>query len=100
MNLEILKLSLGFLSCVVFKSPVRSGFFPFLVKTATATGFPKLKNSATATGTVKDRSVPVSVGSTTGLNRFSLNRTLTGLSRSEPFFFFFFVLIYVYIHVI
>ena len=74
---------------LVFKSPVRSGFFPFLEETATATGFLKLKNSATATGTIKDRSVPVSFGSTTGLNWFSLNRTLTGLSRSEPFFFSF-----------
>ena len=83
---------------IVFKSPVRSGFFPFLEETATATGFLKLKNSATATGTVKDRSVPVSFGSTTGLNRFSLNRTLTGLSWSEPFFLFLFRFnLYIYI---
>ena len=84
----------------MFKSPVQSGFFPFLEETTTATGFLKLKNHATGTGTVKDQSIPVSFGSTTGLNWFSLNWTLTDLSRSEPFFFFFFVLIHVYMYTI
>ena len=78
---------------LVFKSPVRSGFFPFLAETATATGFLILKKSKNRTGTEKDRSIPVLISSTTGLNRFSLNRTVTGLSRSKPVFFFFFHII-------
>ena len=69
---------------IVFKSPVRSGFFPFLGKTATATGFPILKKSKNRTGTEKDRTDPVFIGSSTGFDRFSLNRSETGPSRSRP----------------
>ena len=68
----------------MFKSLVRSGFFPFLGKTTTATGFPILKKSKNRTGTVKDQSDPVFIGSSTGLDQFSLNRTETGPSRSRP----------------
>ena len=56
-------------SSLVFESPVRSGFFPFLDATATATGLPNLKISKNRTATVKDRSLPVSIGSTTSLSR-------------------------------
>ena len=69
---------------LVFKSPVRSGFFPFWGKTTTATGFPILKKSKNRTGTVKDRSDPVFFSSLTGLDRFSPNQTETGPSRSRP----------------
>ena len=79
---------------VVFKSPVRSGFFPFLEATATATGHLKLKKLTTATGTTKDRSVPVFIGSTTGFNRFSLNRTPTDLSQFGPMFCNIYILFY------
>ena len=70
--------------CIVFKSLVQSSFFPFLGKTATATGFPILKKSKNWTGTIKDRSDPVFISSSTGLDRFSLNQTETGPSRSRP----------------
>ena len=81
---------------VVFKSLVWSGFFPFLEETATTTGFLQLKNYATATRTIKDWSVLVSFGSTTGLNQFSHNWSLTGLSQLELFSLSLFVLIYVH----
>ena len=66
---------------LVFKSLVWSGFSPFLGRTATATGFLNPKKLKNQTGTVKDRSVPVSIGSTTGLDRFSPNRMVTGLCQ-------------------
>ena len=71
-------------SRLVFKSPVRSRFFPLFGQNHNCNRFPILKKSKNRTGTVKDRSDPVFIGSSTGLDRFSLNRTETGPSQSRP----------------
>ena len=68
----------------MFKSLVWSGFFPFLGKTTTATGFPIFKKLKNWTGTIKDRYDLVFIGPSTGLDQFSLNQTETGPSQSRP----------------
>ena len=74
----------------VRSSPV---FFPFSGATATATGLPNLKKRKNWTETVKDRSVPVFIGSTTGLDRFSFNQLISSPSQFKLIYLFYFVLI-------
>ena len=71
---------------ILKSSPVR-----FLGTTATATGLPNFKKRKNWTETVKDRSIPVFIGSTTGLDWFSLNRLITGPSQVKLVYLNYFV---------